>query len=105
MGLISVIRRDKESITPALAKTIRESLAFRDFLPSVDELSDVRLLPLTHPERLSFFINAYNLLMLHTVIVTGKSRSNYKYILGQLGAVSADQIEHACLRGPLNKPL
>eukprot|EP00462_Mataza_sp_D1_P009639 CAMPEP_0175173280 /NCGR_PEP_ID=MMETSP0087-20121206/31954_1 /TAXON_ID=136419 /ORGANISM="Unknown Unknown, Strain D1" /LENGTH=2116 /DNA_ID=CAMNT_0016464551 /DNA_START=447 /DNA_END=6798 /DNA_ORIENTATION=+ len=95
------------------AEVIQKAKEFTDLVEKLSELSAVLLLPLSHEERLSFYINAYNLLVLHATIVNfqgakGPRKGNvklYRYRLGDLGPVTAYEIEHACLRQPIrSKP-
>lgn len=92
---------------------IRADHDFLQYLDSVDELAEVSLIQLVHEERVAFFVNCYNLLMLHSAVCS-KAPSNplkrlkffmkYRVHLGELGLVNSVDIEHAILRAPLHLP-
>ena len=88
---------------------LRSSAEFRDLALGTSELARADIFELTREERIAFFVNTYNLLVIHATVVLGKPTSTIKlaawfkrirYVIGgQL--YSADDIENGVLRGNL----
>jgi hypothetical protein len=87
--------------------TLSSSNEFREFSHATSELQKVDLTTLNSKEKLAFFINIYNMLVIHGHVIHGIPESglqryqfynNTKYqIGGQL--YSLNEIEHGILRG------
>ena len=89
---------------------MRVSASFREYESVAAELQNARVSTLPRAEKMAFFINVYNALVVHVTCVAGPSVSfldrlsyfnRHAYDVG--GArYTCDDIEHGCLRG--NKP-
>lgn len=95
------------------ARSIASLSGFDDFVTRAGELQLVQLARLENNERLCFFLNVYNMLILHAVIIRGPPSggvartslySSCKYLLGDIGVVSSVDLEHMYLRGATSRP-
>ncbi|KAJ3428014.1 hypothetical protein M0812_25645 [Anaeramoeba flamelloides] len=93
-------------------KTISKSISFQKFAHLTGDLQLINLEKMTESERLCFFLNVYNALFLHSLIISGfpnlqerNSRrqffSNNSYIIAN-HYFSLDDIYHGILRGNKN---
>ncbi|KAJ6235009.1 hypothetical protein M0813_28988 [Anaeramoeba flamelloides] len=96
-------------------KTISKSISFQKFVHLTGNLQLVDLSRMSDNERLAFFLNIYNTLFLHSLIVYGfpslKDRnalrqffSNHRYLIGN-HYFSLDDIYNGVLRGNKNVKL
>ncbi|KAJ3451599.1 electron carrier/ protein disulfide oxidoreductase [Anaeramoeba flamelloides] len=96
-------------------KTISKSISFQKFVNLTGNLQLVDLNGMSDNERLAFFLNVYNTLFLHSLIVYGfpclKDRnalrqffSNHRYLIGS-HYFSLDDIYNGILRGNNNAKL
>eukprot|EP00239_Pterosperma_sp_CCMP1384_P006391 CAMPEP_0197856262 /NCGR_PEP_ID=MMETSP1438-20131217/28240_1 /TAXON_ID=1461541 /ORGANISM="Pterosperma sp., Strain CCMP1384" /LENGTH=548 /DNA_ID=CAMNT_0043471667 /DNA_START=559 /DNA_END=2205 /DNA_ORIENTATION=+ len=83
------------------------SKEFCEFLDATGELQKVDLFQLSRDEKTAFFINVYNMLIIHGTVVRGspsdtlgrvKFFNSIKYMIGG-NVYSADEIENGILRG------
>lgn len=87
--------------------TLASSSEFRQFSISTSELQKVDLTTINSKEKLAFFINVYNMLVIHGHVVFGipsSSMERHKFYNGakyQIGGqlYSLNEIEHGILRG------
>lgn len=100
-------------VTMADCDIIRKSSGWADIASSTAEIAAVELDGLTHDQRLTFYLNLYNLMNLHALVILGpptsvasriKFFSQCVYRVGKLGELSAAEVEHALLRAPMSKP-
>ncbi|CEG01687.1 Domain of unknown function DUF547 [Ostreococcus tauri] len=89
---------------------LRASAGFKDFVESSEELQRVNLNALSREERIAFFINVYNALVIHATCVFGAPKntierldffSKASYDIGG-STYTCDDIENGILRG--NRP-
>ena len=88
----------------------RQSAGFKDFVEACEELQRVNLNALSREERMAFFINLYNALVIHGTCVFGTPKNTLerldffsKVSYDVAGAVyTCDDIENGILRG--NRP-
>ena len=93
----------------ALAK----SQKFRDYVLSAAELQRVHLQALTHHDRIAFFVNVYNALVLHAHVTHGPPNSLWRrYMFFRILSYrvagldfTLDDIEHGILRGNKRPPM
>ncbi|OSX78514.1 hypothetical protein BU14_0107s0022, partial [Porphyra umbilicalis] len=91
---------------------LRASTPFRAFAVATAELQRVDLLPLNHDERLAFFANVYNTLVLHAHAVYGPPTSLlrrwvfFRTLSYRVGGANwtLDDIEHGVLRANARPP-
>jgi len=91
---------------------LRASTPFRAFAVATAELQRVDLLPLNHDERLAFFANVYNTLVLHAHAVYGPPTSLlrrwvfFRTLSYRVGGTdwTLDDIEHGVLRANARPP-
>lgn len=89
---------------------VRQSDGFKDFVEACEELQRVNLNALSREERMAFFINLYNALVIHGTCVFGTPKNTLerldffsKVSYDVAGAVyTCDDIENGILRG--NRP-
>jgi glutaredoxin len=96
-------------------KALKADPAFRQFVDATAELQNVQLselLSLSREEKMSFFINVYNALVIHALVAVGPATStlarlkwfdNISYTIGGVRFTSND-IEHGVLRGNAASP-
>ncbi|GAB0497800.1 hypothetical protein MMPV_009137 [Pyropia vietnamensis] len=92
---------------------LRASASFRAFAVATAELQRVDLLPLNHDERLAFFANVYNTLVLHAHAVYGPPATLlrrwvfFRTLSYRVGGTdwTLDDIEHGVLRGNARPPM
>lgn len=92
---------------------LRASPSFRAFAVATAELQRVDLLPLNHDERLAFFANVYNTLVLHAHAVYGPPATLlrrwvfFRTLSYRVGGTdwTLDDIEHGVLRGNARPPM
>ena len=91
-------------------KGLRESAGFAEFVDASEELQRVNLNALSREERMAFFINVYNALVIHATCVFGSPKttlerldffSKASYDIGG-STYTCDDIENGILRG--NRP-
>ncbi|KAA8496760.1 hypothetical protein FVE85_0489 [Porphyridium purpureum] len=92
-------------------KALRNSLEFRDYQVVAQQLRDVQPQLLNRTERIAFFLNVYNALIIHGLAILDSPPSNLlqrllfyaknAYVIGGI-EYSLNDIEHGVLRG--NKP-
>jgi hypothetical protein len=89
---------------------MRTSRAFREYVDATEDLRAVDLRSMRRDEKIAFFLNVYNALVVHVTAVVGAPDGffdrltyfgRYKYEIGGC-YYSCDDIEHGILRG--NKP-
>ncbi|QDZ20252.1 DUF547 domain-containing protein [Chloropicon primus] len=80
---------------------------FADYVRATSELREVDVSVLSRPEKIAFFVNVYNALVVHATATVGAPASvlerakffgNIKYEIGGL-EYSCDDVEHGILRG------
>jgi len=96
-------------------KALKADPAFRQFVDATAELQNVQLselLSLSREEKMSFFINVYNALVIHALVAVGPATStlarlkwfdNISYTIGGV-RFSSNDIEHGVLRGNAASP-
>eukprot|EP00249_Psilotum_nudum_P022696 c28612_g1_i2 orf=179-2128(+) len=91
---------------------ISMSEEFRRYIKLVEDLHRIDLLPLSREERLAFFINLYNIMAIHAVIILGHPNGpldrrrffgDFQYLIGG-HAYSLSAIENGVLRGNQRPP-
>ena len=91
---------------------LARSVEFAAYVRDSSELRGVDLTPLTRDEKIAFFVNVYNALIVHATAVKGApknvvERSKFfgriKYEIGGV-AFSCDDMEHGVLRGNAPSP-
>ena len=89
---------------------MKQSTKFAEYEAATEELQTVSLLSLTRSEKIAFFVNLYNALVVHVTVVAGPSVNvwdrltyfdRHAYQIGGSN-YTCDDMEHGCLRG--NKP-
>lgn len=92
--------------------SIRESEEFARYLRIVEELQRAELYEMPREEKLSFFINLYNMMAIHAILVLGppsgalerrKFLGDFKYVIGG-SAYSLSAIYNGVLRGNQRPP-
>ncbi|KAK9830046.1 hypothetical protein WJX72_009394 [[Myrmecia] bisecta] len=94
-------------------KALAADPAFQDYVTATAELQRVDLTSLSREERMAFFINIYNALVVHALTTFGPAANNVlsrlhwfgniKYNIGGLD-FSSNDIEHGVLRGNAPSP-
>jgi glutaredoxin len=93
-------------------KQLARSAKFRDYVRSTSELREVDLAPLSREERIAFFVNIYNALVVHATAQVGAPASlvkrvqffsKIKYCIGG-SLYSCDDMEHGILRSNAVSP-
>eukprot|EP00003_Mantamonas_plastica_P005887 TRINITY_DN147_c2_g1_i1.p1 TRINITY_DN147_c2_g1~~TRINITY_DN147_c2_g1_i1.p1 ORF type:complete len:340 (-),score=113.48 TRINITY_DN147_c2_g1_i1:240-1259(-) len=87
--------------------SLSNSSIFRHYLMESAQLQKINLNPLNRDEKIAFFINAYNLLVMHASIVQGTPNNVFKRLQFFAGPAydiegwhySLNDIEHGILRG------
>jgi hypothetical protein len=111
-GMLEQCVTDSGVLTKELAASIRQSKEYRSFSYRISELQVLKVSDLTSAQRLSFFLNLYNLLVMQAAVVLGPPQGTMdqvqffscKYVVGELGPISTIDIEHMFLRAAMTKP-
>lgn len=101
-------------ITPQVLAGIRQLSAFKKFECESSQLQQLNINNLKTKERIVFFVNIYNMLMIHSIIIKGTPGTNIlertssmrtsKYNIGGI-LYSLIDIEHGILRNASTKPM
>lgn len=104
-----------QQVTPDAILLIRSSQGYQELMHHVGELANVEIDPhMDHNHRLALYLNLFNLLVMHSLIVLGlpTRRSQRMFIyqkcaykVGPLGTLCAFELEHAVLRAQMGKVL
>ncbi|GBG64752.1 hypothetical protein CBR_g46710 [Chara braunii] len=101
---VEAISADGRSVNYTALST---SNSFKKYVKAAEELQRVDLFSLNREEKMAFFINAYNTLVIHAMVESGPPKSVFKrmgfykgmkYYIGG-NDFSLDDIEHGVLRG------